>query len=254
MMQLKDFASESGHWYAKDGTPAYTIVGKNGKERATTLRDARTLELVPSVTTILSVLAKPGLENWKQNQILMAALTMPRVEGETEQEYISRIIRDSKEQGMKAAEEGTRIHGAIEQHYLTGTHPIEYGTHVVAVVTAVDEKFGKQEWIAEKSFATEFYGGKVDLHSPKVVIDFKSKEFTEDKLPEAYDENIIQLAAYRYGLQGWYPSAGCANVFVSRNVPGLVHIVEHSEEDIERGEEMFKHLLALWMSLKRFGK
>jgi hypothetical protein len=102
-MNLKDFASESTHWYQKDGTPAYTIVGKNGKERATTLRDARTLELVPSVTTILSVLAKPGLENWKQNQILMAALTMPRVDGESEQEYIARIIRDSKEEGMKAS-------------------------------------------------------------------------------------------------------------------------------------------------------
>jgi hypothetical protein len=252
-MNLKNsFASESQHWYQKDGTPAYTIVGKNGKERATTLRDARSLELVPSVTTILSVLAKPGLENWKQNQILMAALTMPRVEGETEQEYIARIIRDSKEQGMKAAEEGTRIHGAIEQHYLTGTHPVEYGTHVVAVVTAVEERFGPQEWIAEKSFATWYYGGKCDLASPEIVLDFKSKEFTEDDLPKPYDENVIQLAAYRWGLG--YKSARCANVFISRNVPGLVHIVEHDEEEIKRGEELFELLCSLWMRLKRFGK
>jgi len=251
-MNLKDFASESGHWYRKDGTPAYTIVGKNGKERNTTLRDARTIDLVPSVTTILSVMAKPGLENWKQNQILMAALTMPRVEGESEQEYIARIIRDAKEQGMKAAEEGTRIHGAIEQHYLNGTHPVEYGAYVVGAVTAVEERFGKQEWIAEKSFATNFYGGKVDLHSPELVIDFKTKEFTEDKLPEAYDENVIQLSAYRWGLG--YPFARCANVFVSRNVPGLVHIVEHDEEEINRGAAMFDSLLSLWMNLKRFGK
>jgi hypothetical protein len=182
----------------------------------------------------------------------MAALTMPRVEGETEQEYIARIIRDSKEQGQKAAEEGTRIHGAIEQHYLTGTHPIEYGTHVVAVVTAVEERFGKQEWIAEKSFGTDLYGGKVDLHAENLVIDFKTKEFTEDKLPEAYDENVIQLAAYRAGL-GYY-EARCANVFVSRNVPGLVHIVEHDEEALERGWNMYSHLLLLWMNLKRFNK
>jgi hypothetical protein len=247
------FASESQHWYAKDGTPAYTIIGKNGKERATTLRDARTLALVPSVTTILSVLAKPGLENWKQNQILMAALTMPRVEGETEQEYISRIIRDSKEQGFKAAEEGTRIHGAIEQHYLTGTHPVEYGAQVVATVTAVEERFGKQEWIAEKSFANNLYGGKVDLHSKDLVIDFKTKEFTEDKLPEAYDENIMQLAAYRAGLK-LDVNARLANVFVSRNVPGLVHIVEHSDLDQARGIKMFTDCLSLWMSLKRFNK
>jgi hypothetical protein len=182
----------------------------------------------------------------------MAALTMPRVEGETEQEYIARIIRDSKEQGQTAAEEGTRIHGAIEQHYLTGTHPIEYGTQVVAVVTAVEERFGKQEWIAEKSFATEFYGGKCDLASPEIVLDFKSKEFTEDDLPKPYDENVIQLAAYRWGLG--YPLSRCANVFVSRNVPGLVHIVEHDEEEIIRGAAIFDHLLVVWMHLKRFGK
>jgi hypothetical protein len=183
----------------------------------------------------------------------MAALTMPRVEGESEQEYIARIIRDSKEQGMKAAEEGTRIHGAIEQHYLTGTHPVEYGAHVVGVVEAVGAKFGwSQEWIAEKSFATDLYGGKVDLHAENLVIDFKTKEFTEDKLPEAYDENVIQLAAYRAGL-GYY-EAKCANVFVSRNVPGLVHIVEHSDDDLDRGLAMFENLLDLWRSLKRFGK
>jgi len=251
-MEIKDFATESGHWYQPDGTPAYTIIGKNGQLRNTTIRDARKLGLLPSVTTILSVLAKPGLENWKQQQILMAALTMPRVEGETEQEYIARIIRDSKEQGIKAAEEGTQIHGAIEQHYLTGVHPEKYHAHVVGATTYVDRHFGKQEWIAEKSFANNRYGGKVDLHSAGVVIDFKTKEFTEDKLPEAYDENIIQLAAYSRGLN--IPHARLANVFVSRNVPGLVHIVEHDEEEIERGMIMFVALLNLWMNIKRFGK
>lgn len=251
-MNLKDFASESGHWYAADGTPAYTIVGKNGNERQTTLRDARKLDLRPSVTTILSVLAKPGLEQWKLNQVLMAALTMPKVLGESETEYIARIIRDSKEQGRQAAEEGTAIHGAIESHYATGRHPTEYRDYVIGVTEAVKEKFGEQEWIAEKSFATEKYGGKCDLASDEVVLDFKTKEFTEDDLPKPYDENIIQLAAYRAGL-GYY-RAKCANVFVSRNVPGLVHIVEYDEAEISRGIAMFGCLLALWMNLKRFNK
>jgi hypothetical protein len=127
-----------------------------------------------------------------------------------------------------------------------------YADYIEGVESAVREKFGEQEWIAEKSFATELYGGKVDLHSKYVVIDFKSKEFTEDKLPEAYDENIIQLAAYRHGLGNQI--AMCANVFVSRNVPGLVHIVEHDEEEINRGAAMFDSLLSLWTNLKRFGK
>ena len=50
---MSDFASESGHWYDATGAARYTITGKNGKERPTTLRDARELGLVPSVTSIL---------------------------------------------------------------------------------------------------------------------------------------------------------------------------------------------------------
>jgi hypothetical protein len=36
-------SKESGHWYcAVTGQPRYTTIGKNGKERNTTLRDAKT--------------------------------------------------------------------------------------------------------------------------------------------------------------------------------------------------------------------
>ena len=44
-MSKKKFKSESGHWYTKEGEPMYTIVGANGVERNTTLRDAKSLEL-----------------------------------------------------------------------------------------------------------------------------------------------------------------------------------------------------------------
>ena len=57
--QKDNFKSESGHWYTKDGEPMYTIVGANGVERNTTLRDARSLGLVPSVTTVIGLVAKP---------------------------------------------------------------------------------------------------------------------------------------------------------------------------------------------------
>ena len=61
---------ESEHWYDKTGEAAYTVVGSNGKERNTNLKDARKHGYVPSVTTILGVAAKPPLENWKINQAL----------------------------------------------------------------------------------------------------------------------------------------------------------------------------------------
>jgi hypothetical protein len=54
----------------------------------------------------------------------------------------------------------------------------------------------------------------------------------------------MQLAAYRVGLG--VPTARCANVFVSRNVPGLVVVKEWPLEDLNTGWEMFLHLLAFW--------
>ena len=40
-LSAKKTTSESGHWYTQEGDPMYTVIGANGKERNTTLRDAR---------------------------------------------------------------------------------------------------------------------------------------------------------------------------------------------------------------------
>ncbi len=54
----------------------------------------------------------------------------------------------------------------------------------------------------------------------------------------------MQLSAYRVGLG--IPKARCANVFVSRSVPDLVVVKEWSLGDLDRGWEMFVHLLQFW--------
>ena len=86
MIAKEPRASESNHWYTRDGVPRYTVVGANGKERNTTLRDARKEGLIPSVTTVLNVAAKPALNQWLQRQVLLAALTLPRRPDEPEDE------------------------------------------------------------------------------------------------------------------------------------------------------------------------
>lgn len=75
-------------------------------------------------------------------------------------------------------------------------------------------------------------------------MDIKTKEFTDPDKVEGYDDHLMQLAAYRFGL-GIY-KARCANVFVSRSVPGLVKIIEWSDEDLHRGWKMFDSLLQFW--------
>ena len=51
------FKSESGHWYTQEGEHLYPIIVSTGKKRHTTLRDAQSLGLCTSVTTILKVIA-----------------------------------------------------------------------------------------------------------------------------------------------------------------------------------------------------
>jgi hypothetical protein len=260
-MATNTIASESGHWYDKDGNPAYTIIGKNGKERNTTLRDARVLNLVPSVTTIIRNAAAPGLERWKATQVLLSALTLPKTEGESLDDYSDRVIKDSGEQSKKAMELGTFIHGSLEKSYIGQSFPGEHIEHCAGTHKAISEHFGEEIlWSAEKSFCHELgYGGKCDLHhkdvgfgSPipeGVVIDFKTKEFTADKLPDTWDEHALQLAAYREGFE--IPSARCAIVYVSTSVPGLAVVKELPEEELERGWRMFVALLTYWKAKNR---
>lgn len=250
-MKASAYTSESGHYYTRAGEPAYTVIGKNGKERNTTLLDARKENLVPSVTTILKVAAKPGLERWKMQQVLFASLTLPRRDNEPEDEYLNRIMEDSREQGRAAADEGTKIHAAIQKDY-EGSPGAAYQEYVAKFKKKVNETFGDQKWICEQAFAHDSgFGGKCDMYSKNIddpdagiILDIKTKEFNDESKVDGYDEHLMQLAAYRAGLR--IPKARCANVFVSRNVPGLVAIREWSQYELDRGWLMFSKLLEFW--------
>jgi hypothetical protein len=243
-MSLIAKAAESGHWYTRDGEPAYTTIGANGKRRNTTLRDARTQNLVPSVTTILGVADKPGLRRWLQEQVLLAALTLPKIDSESDAEFIARVIDDSQEQTRSAADAGTDIHAAIEAFYL-GQQYDRHREHVQGAHSLLLSTYGHQPWIAERSFCHELgFGGKVDLHAAGFVVDVKTKEFTDPAKVDGYDEHRMQLAAYRVGLG--MPEARCANLFVSRSTPGLCALKEWTEDEISTGWQMFCHLLQFW--------
>jgi transposase len=242
---MGDFATSGGHWYALDGTPRYTITGKNGKERGTTLRDAREHALVPSVTTIIRMAAAPALEKWKRNQVLLSALTLPRAASEAEMDWLARVEQDWQKQGRQAADKGTAIHGAIERHYRGEMPDADYWDWVKVTRNVIENTCGHDNvWSAERSFAHPLgYGGKTDLHSAQWVLDFKSKDGIEDA--KVYDDHAMQLAAYRRGLN--VPNARCGIVFIDRQQPSA-RLVEVSADDLSTGLAMFDALLAFWQA------
>ncbi len=248
------YGSEAGHWYKRDGTPAYEIVGKNGNRRPTTLRDAKALDLLPSVTTIIKCAAQPGLEKWKQEQLLLSAMTLPEVVwyAESEEDWLKRVYQDSQEQARKAAERGTEIHAALEAWFAREPFDPELAEICGRVAGTIDAHFGDIHWLTEKTFASRDFGGKMDAISDdgSIIWDAKTKDFTEDTGNLAYDENLIQLAAYRVG--SGHPDARCANLYVTRNEPWLVRVHEWSEEELRRGWRMFEGLLQYWRAKSKW--
>jgi hypothetical protein len=249
---MNNYASDAGHYYHKDGRPAYTIIGRNGKERNTTAPDARKLGLVPSVTEVSKIISKPGLETWKLRQVAYSALTLPKKEGITDDEQINLILADAKEQAKKAAKWGTTVHGAIERFLRSEYVEPEVMVYVDAALKGLEFYLGVPDFLedceTEKTFATDLYGGKVDLFSRKLnfVADFKGKDFKDRSKKLAFDENKEQLAAYAYGLD--MPRARLINVFLSRLVPGLIQIEEHNNNSYWLS--VFSATLDLWYLLK----
>ena len=242
--------AESQHWYcAQTGAPRYTTTGKNGKERNTTLRDAKANPgtLVPSVSTINSQLSKAGLNTWFQTEAIKAAAENPRGLQEEEKDYISRILELSKRKSQDAMARGTLIHDFIESFYNQDYLP-DMPAYVRIVDDAITAHFGTQLWIPEQSLVNqEGYGGKCDLYcKPRhdftgVVIDFKTTEKSPGDLTP-YLEHTLQLAAYREVLA---PSARCANVYINGET-NEVAIYEHSEQDLKDGYQMFLNLLNIY--------
>lgn len=248
---MQEQKSEAGHWYSKDGEPFYTIERADGKGiRNTTLRDAKKLGLLPSVTTIINVAAKPGLQNWLQQQAILAALTLPRKENESEEDYLDRVMQDSKAQGRDAAERGSQIHGILES-FFDGMLLESVPEYCRNAENALKATFGNRLWLPEQSGSHELgFGGKVDLNSkpdrvkgiPGVVVDFKTKESPLEKIVP-YDDHIMQLAAYRELLG--MSDARCAVMFVN-GLTNEVKLCEIEELELQKGLKCFFHLLRFY--------
>jgi len=249
-LSAKKIIAESGHWYTQEGEPMYTIIGANGKERNTTLRDAKKEHLVPSVTTVLGMIAKPSLENWKINQALNSALTLEKDPLESIEEFAYRCKQDSKRIGQEAAKKGTKIHAMIERGFLG-----EGTSKTYKIIQAwLDENFPNEEWIAEDSFCADLgYGGKIDLYSKSgIFVDFKTKDNLEGKDPAklVYDEHGMQLSAYAQGCG--YDDVERVSIFVDREDNELIacHIWDKKSQDKHR--EMFNSILNYWKLVKNY--
>ena len=245
-----------GHFYLKGGKPFYKIekITEPGVYRDTNLSDVKKLYwvknqlCVPGVTTITGIFDKGGLNNWIVEQHLKQAFNcdvsvLSYALGSTVEfsDYKKEIRKLAQKEMSLARDAGTNFHKLMENYINDTTEDFELPEKVYETIKS---ETGSKDFIAEEKFATELYGGSVDLHSDDWIIDYKTKNKNNFKAGKmVYEENIMQLSAYREGLG--LKNAKCANVFICLDTQKIDFHV-HSEKELEKGKHLFSHALQAW--------
>jgi hypothetical protein len=249
---------DGSHWYSRDGKPVYTMLkaDKSGA-RNTTLRDARKHKLLPSVTTVFSIMAKPGLERWKIGKAIAASLGTPRDKDEPDERYHKRIMDRSFEETDKAAKLGTRIHDAIDAAF-DGVEPDEdlkqYVNPTMAYLHTLNLKDIQREGVVVN--LEDGYAGRVDLIATfgysKIIIDFKSKKTTEGVKVTPFEFQPTQIAAYAMAAFGTLDNCYGANVYISTTEAGRIETAVYDSEKLKEEYTLFQSMVALWRAIKKY--
>lgn len=250
----------AGHWYSIDGQPAYEVAKKDKSGmRKTTLADARKLNLIPSVTTILKILHKEALQNWLIEQSVLAVVTAPRLPGEKDDAFIERVIHTERQQDQEAGiarDKGTEIHDAIETYFLgiTVSEPIK--PWIMPAARAL-EIYGAVV-ATEKNLVGPGFAGRNDLILECAecwwLWDYKStKKLPDPKKGGAWSEHKLQLSGYAKAFHRLLKSAGgqdkpirTGNVYISSLTAGEFVICEHEEDWQDTYELGFRPLVTHW--------
>lgn len=251
MTNARPYSAEGSHWYTTTGEPMYEIQAKNGSMRNTTLADARKLNLLPSVTTILKSLHKQALVDWLVEQAVLAVLTTPRLNGEGDDVFVQRVLHQERVQDQEsqaAKDRGTAIHKAMEDRF----HGEKVAEDVWPwCVGAFGEIASRGRVLAVESCVVgDGYAGKVDLiqeNGEIWIYDWK----TTKKLPTkgAWLEHVLQASAYAkaFAMRGntGNKRIRTANVYISTVEQGQFVVCEHGDWE-PTYNDAFAPLLKVW--------
>ena len=238
--------AESSHYYMATGESCHGD-----------LRSARKVGAYPSVTTILAAAgpSKTGLMNWKEEQAILSALSLPRESGETDADFAKRVVLDSRKEVEAAAARGTHIH-SLAEILINGEEPGElvngYETHFKSL----------KEWHKDvtKVHASESvmvneaegYAGRVDIicdiNGEIEVVDFKTRKFKNGKAA-AYETDLLQLSAYAYAFTDEHMA--CRNVLIDP-LTGQLAEVKYTAEQVCFAFEAFTSICKVWRWLKKY--
>ena len=251
------------------------MVGANGKERDTTLRDAKKLNLIPSVTTILKgVLAAPGLENWKSANLVKLALHIaadrPIGIGESLDEWVDAIVKEARQDFAISGEQrmgfGTLVHDSLEKLLMGQELDIEDvktpsgEIHPISTFTnPVMELFADNGWKAndmEEVVVGPGYAGTADVQytaeNEYGIIDLKTTKDATKPFPAI--DHVVQIAMYHYAVHGGFSEKAAGyNIYISseRNI-GAVKAVRYPAEKLLQAFDFGMLLVDAWQYINGY--
>jgi hypothetical protein len=262
-------SEEGSHWYHSDGKPCYELPKADGKGmKSPTLADARKLNLVPGVSSILKVLHKEALVVWRIEQAILAVFTTPRndiidtstgaaLRVETDDEFIHRVLSTERVQDQEsqiARDRGTQMHDGLEM--LSKNQPVAPDL-LPWIQPAFDAVMAYGSPIAtELHCIGRGYGGRIDLLQKGQdclwIWDWKTTKKLPDPKKGAYLEHRLQASAYAMATEWDFFKKNyqkvmikTGNVYISTVDQGQFVICEHPEwkDTFMRG---FEPLVTFW--------
>lgn len=245
------------HYYKPDGTLIATVPNASkGGTRETNLTDARKLGLLPSWTTVMQLLAKPMLSDWRVRQGIKAALDTPVPLHLPREEREKAIYKASEEYTNWSADFGTAVHAGIcaglkGETWWTGD------AQVLDVVMGFWPFYHGQGFdceMSEHTFVSRLgYAGTLDYigkwQGKTYLLDFKTQDAATRADFRFYDEYPLQLAGYAVGIER--SDLPRASVVISRTKPGLCDI--KTWDNNMRYDNAAFALWNLWKLMKNWG-
>lgn len=220
----------------KTSTHFYQCKGEKAEPKhEATLREARKEYLYPSITTIdKAEFVNEFLNQWKMNELVIAASENFKMPHEEPEDYANRIYNLSLEKSRTAAAFGTELHDAIE-HYPQMPLDPKLGEFLKPFGAWYDdffsERISQEKIVFDHALGvagrTDFIG-RTKKGGYKCVVDWKSQNVKKDKkgrkVPAFYDSWLRQLAFYSIcegKNDGTFPDAfpECISVVVDSNEP-----------------------------------
>lgn len=268
------------HYYTRDGEARHHYQHPDsGELKPTSPSVALKHGWAPSVTTVCHAFGNKALQTWEGKEKSKLCFHNPCRPGEMLADYVQRIDHLFRQQSARVLDFGTDLHDAC-QKFVDAFH--EAGSEMTrGEINAMVSRLPVKQDCYDHAMEFAYWYGDNFKRFEGCIYDIKSQGGESKDKMYAYLEHHLQLAAYgkalldrgqqslsdpltehrvvneTYGYAGtvdycwpqhWTELGGIQliNIYVSRDVPGVIRMHRWTKKNNDRAWQMFKATLKRW--------